>query len=85
MKKPSNTELQWKIESLERQVGALTDMVLFMTAHLAHADPERADELSLQIRGLQQIDATWTPEHVALVERVRQALDGEGLALDSLR
>lgn len=85
MKTPSNTELQWKIESLERQVGALTDMMLFMTAHLAHVSPERADELLLQIRGIQQMDATWTPEYVALLDRIRRALDGDGMHLDSLR
>ena len=31
------------------------------------------------------MDATWTPEYVALLDRIRRALDGDGMHLDSLR
>lgn len=82
----SNTELAWQMEALQRQVSALSDMVIFLAAHLAEVSPDRADVLSLQLRELQQMDrAEWPQEFRRLLRRMGSALDGSGLDLDSLK
>lgn len=86
VRKPTNTELLWKIQALERKLAALTDMTVFMAAHLSEVEPDRASGLALQLRELQQIDeASWAPEFVQLLQRLAQALCNEDIDLDSLK
>lgn len=86
MAKKSNAELTWQLEALERKVSALSDIIIFMAAHLAEVSPARADALSLQLRELQQMDhAEWPREFRDLLRRLGNALDCTGLDLDSLR
>lgn len=86
MRKPSNEELQWKLQAMERKLAATTDLVVFMAAHLGEVAPQRADFLSQQLRELQQIDGVQrAQEFDVLVERLRAALGHESVPLDSLK
>lgn len=87
MPKPTTTELQWKLDALERKVVALTDLIAFMLAHLGSTSPDAAALLAQQLRALQQIDgAEVAPELLKLGARLESSLgEQQQLDLESIR
>lgn len=86
MTTPSETELAQRLEIAERKLDAISDILVFMAAHVAEVAPERGEALALQLRDVHQMNnVEWPEAFLTLLARMGRAFDGNGLDLDSLR
>lgn len=62
MPKPTTTELQWKLDALERKVVALTDLIAFMLAHLGLPPETRLIDTPIRSPMMRRPGRRWSVE-----------------------
>ncbi|MCU7218040.1 hypothetical protein [Pseudomonas sp. VE 196-7] len=85
MNKQEATELKWKIEGLERQLKASNDLVIFLLASIAGAQPNLAQGLKEQFEEMRTGEnLPLKPEFEKLLGRATDALGQGDFDLDGV-
>lgn len=85
MNQQEKTELSWKVEELERRLKASNDLVIFLLASIAGAQPNLAQSLKEQFEGMRTgDDLPLKPEFKKLLDRAVDALGDGDFDLDGV-